>query len=220
MYSKDKIVSSFAIRKEIETILKEKNFHWNSSSRVCFTDYNSARVNYVKKLMEQEIGSIQTLEQEVVNSVERSNLITSNNNEAYVEKLSIGDKISDMVAKFGGSWGFIISFFIVMIVWISGNAVILVKDPFDPYPFILLNLILSCLAALQAPVIMMSQNRQEAKDRIRSENDYKINLKAEIEIRTLHEKVDHLLLNQWSKMIEIQEIQMEILGEISSHLKK
>ncbi|EMY76766.1 PF06210 family protein [Leptospira weilii serovar Ranarum str. ICFT] len=220
MYSRDKIVSSFAIRKEIEMILKEKNFHWNDSSNVCFNDYNLARVDYVKKLMEQEIGSIQTLEQEVVNSVERSNLITSNNNEAYVEKLNLGDKIADKVAKFGGSWGFIISFFIVMIVWISANAAILVKDPFDPYPFILLNLILSCLAALQAPVIMMSQNRQEAKDRIRSENDYKINLKAEIEIRTLHEKVDHLLLDQWSKMIEIQEIQMEILGEISSHLKK
>lgn len=91
--------------------------------------------------------------------------------------------------------------------------------PFDPYPFILLNLILSCLAAIQAPIIMMSQNRQEKKDRIRSENDYKINLKSEIEIRTLHEKVDHLLLDQWSKMMRIQEIQLEILKEISNKIK-
>ncbi|AVQ10510.1 PF06210 family protein [Leptospira santarosai] len=107
-----------------------------------------------------------------------------------------------------------------MSAWIFGNVTFLTKSSFDPYPFILLNLILSCIAALQAPIIMMSQNRQEAKDRIRSENDYKINLKAEIEIRTLHEKVDHLLLNQWSKMIEVQEIQMEILGEISNQLKR
>ncbi|WP_241547824.1 DUF1003 domain-containing protein [Leptospira stimsonii] len=169
--------------------------------------------------MEEEIGSIHSLEQEVINSVTESNLISANDNDSYVEKLSLGDQIADKVAKFGGSWSFIITFFLVMLGWIMGNAAILIRSPFDPYPFILLNLVLSCLAAIQAPIIMMSQNRQETKDRIRSENDYKVNLKSEIEIRTLHEKVDHLLMNQRSKMIQVQEIQMEILGEINDQLK-
>jgi uncharacterized membrane protein len=105
-------------------------------------------------------------------------------------------------------------------VWIVMNSLLLLYKPFDPYPFILLNLILSCLAAIQAPIIMMSQNRQETKDRHRSENDYKINLKSEIEIRTLHEKVDHLLFDQWSKMIKTQEFQIEILEEIRNKVDK
>ncbi|AVV51841.1 DUF1003 domain-containing protein [Leptospira santarosai] len=218
-YSEEEMVSGRGIPKEIETLLKEKNSLWDDSCNVCPKDYNQARIAYVKKVMEEEVGNIEFLEQEVFNSVTKSNLITANDNQEFVEKLSLGDKIADKVAKFGGSWSFILSFFFIISAWIFGNVTFLTKSPFDPYPFILLNLILSCIAALQAPIIMMSQNRQEAKDRIRSENDYKINLKAEIEIRTLHEKVDHLLLNQWSKMIEVQEIQMEILGEISNQLK-
>jgi uncharacterized membrane protein len=132
----------------------------------------------------------------------------------------MGDRISDKVASFGGSWKFIISFSIIILVWISVNGMVLLLKPFDPFPFILLNLILSCVAAMQAPIIMMSQNRQEKKDRNRSENDYKINLKSEIEIRTLHEKVDHLLLDQWSKMMKIQEVQLEILEEIRTRIEK
>ncbi|MCK9182752.1 MAG: DUF1003 domain-containing protein, partial [Fibrobacteraceae bacterium] len=130
------------------------------------------------------------------------------------EKMRMGDFVSDKVASFGGSWKFIIFFLIVLILWIIINSIVLLQKPFDPYPFILMNLILSCIAAIQAPIIMMSQNRQEKKDRLRSENDYKVNLKAEIEIRTLHEKVDHLLLDQWSKMMKIQEMQIEMLEEI------
>jgi len=103
---------------------------------------------------------------------------------------------------------------VILVVWIIVNSVVLLSKTFDPYPFILLNLILSCIAAIQAPIIMMSQNRQEAKDRIRSENDYKVNLKAEIEIRTLHEKIDHLLLDQWSRMMQIQQVQLDMLEEI------
>jgi uncharacterized membrane protein len=103
---------------------------------------------------------------------------------------------------------------VILLTWIGVNSLVFIIRPFDPFPFILLNLILSCLAAIQAPIIMMSQNRQEKKDRLRSESDYKINLKAEIEIRTLHEKVDHLLLDQWSKMMKIQELQMEMLQEV------
>jgi uncharacterized membrane protein len=98
--------------------------------------------------------------------------------------------------------------------WIAFNSIhLLLAKPVDPYPFILLNLMLSCLAAIQAPIIMMSQNRQEAKDRLRSEYDYRVNLKAELEIRQLHEKLDHLLTNQWQRMMDVQELQVELLEE-------
>lgn len=112
-------------------------------------------------------------------------------------KYTFGEKLADQVASFGGSWKFIILFFTLLVVWIIINSIAFLMKPFDPYPFILLNLILSCLASIQAPIIMMSQNRQEVKDRLRAENDYKINLKAEYEIRALQEKVDQMfkLLN-------------------------
>jgi uncharacterized membrane protein len=122
--------------------------------------------------------------------------------------------LSDRIASFGGSWRFIILFGAVLLFWIILNAVFLLNRGFDPYPFILLNLILSCLAAIQAPIIMMSQNRAEARDRLRAENDYKVNLKAELEIRTLHEKIDHLLQRQYSRLFEIQQIQIELLEQL------
>ena len=109
------------------------------------------------------------------------------------KKAPFGDRLADKVALFGGSWTFIISFMVLGVAWITFNSVALVFKPADPYPFILLNLILSCLAALQAPIIMMSQNRQEAKDRTRAEHDYKVNLKAELEIRRLDEKIERIL---------------------------
>jgi len=101
------------------------------------------------------------------------------------------------------------------VIWIALNSVLLLRRPFDPYPFILLNLVLSCLAAIQAPVIMMSQNRQESKDRLRSQHDYRVNLKAELEIRQLHDKIDHLLSHQWERLVEIQQIQIDLLSELA-----
>jgi uncharacterized membrane protein len=124
---------------------------------------------------------------------------------------TFGERVADKVATFGGSWTFILSFLGVLIVWMGINVVGLFSQPFDPYPFILLNLVLSCLAALQAPVIMMSQRRQEEKDRLRSENDYMINLRAELEIRQLHEKIDHQMAHQWERLAEMQQIQIELL---------
>ena len=127
-----------------------------------------------------------------------------------------GQRAADVSAKFAGSWAFIISFWVVMLIWILTNIWISTARPFDPYPFILLNLVLSCIAAIQAPLILMSQNRQEAKDRIRSQHDYQVNLKAELEIRHLHEKVDHLLSHQWSRLVQIQELQLEVLSELEA----
>ncbi|MEO6969540.1 MAG: DUF1003 domain-containing protein, partial [Chthoniobacterales bacterium] len=128
--------------------------------------------------------------------------------------LTFGQHLSDKIASFGGSWTFIIVFFAILLIWIAINGIILATRAFDPYPFILMNLILSCLAAIQAPIIMMSQNRAEARDRARAENDYKVNLKAELEIRHLHEKIDHLLRKQYNRLFEIQQIQIELLEDL------
>ena len=164
---------------------------------------------------ECEIGELTSLDQEVIESLQEHELLTENIEKQFERKLTFGEHLSDKIAEFGGSWKFIIIFGGVLVVWIIINGVLLATRAFDPYPFILLNLILSCLAALQAPVIMMSQNRAEARDRLRAENDYKVNLKAELEIRHLHEKIDHLLRKQYNRLFEIQQIQIELLEEIS-----
>jgi uncharacterized membrane protein len=133
----------------------------------------------------------------------------------FERQWSLGERLADRIAAFGGSWKFLICFGAFLVLWIALNTLVWAARPVDPYPFILLNLVLSCIAAIQAPIIMMSQNRQEAKDRLRSQHDYQVNLKAELEIRQLHEKIDHLLSHQWDRLTEIQEIQLELLSEIS-----
>jgi uncharacterized membrane protein len=172
------------------------------------------RIEYIENILEKEKGELSDLEKEVLKSIKEQEVISMNLETDNENEISGGDRIADKVASFGGSWRFIISFFIILLAWILMNAYMLGQNTFDPYPFILLNLVLSCLAAIQAPIIMMSQNRKEAKDRARSEHDYKINLKAELEIRLLHEKVDYLLTRQWQHLIEIQKMQMEVMGEM------
>ena len=142
----------------------------------------------------------------------RGKQITQNTNQEYEETLTLGDRLSDKLSEIAGSWAFIIFFATVIISWVLLNTFIL-TTAFDPYPFVFLNLMLSMVAALQAPIIMMSQNRQEAKDRVRAEHDYRVNLKAELEIRHLHAKLDLLLTHQWQRLLEIQEIQMELMQE-------
>jgi uncharacterized membrane protein len=126
----------------------------------------------------------------------------------------MGQRMADRIAAFGGSWSFIISFAVVLFGWMAMNSWVLLAKPFDPYPYILLNLVLSALAAIQAPLIMMSQNRQESRDRARAQHDYQVNLKAELEIRQLHQKIDHMLSNQWERLVEIQAVQMELINEV------
>lgn len=156
----------------------------------------------------------------VSETLKQEELIIHNLQNPPHETLSKGQRISDKVARFGGSWKFIIFFGIILTIWILFNTLCPKKDDFDPYPFILMNLILSCIAALQAPVIMMSQNRQEEKDRMRSENDYMINLKAELEIRSLHQKLDVLLEEQINTLYDSQEKQYAMLKEINMRLDK
>lgn len=170
---------------------------------------NRYRAAYVEELLRAERGELSHLEQQVARSLAEGDLISANIETDYSARRSIAERASDDLANFGGSWRFLIFFVLGLGFWIVVNVASL--NSFDPYPFILLNLILSCIAAIQAPIIMMSQRRQEAKDRMRSLNDYRVNLKAELEIRHLHEKIDHLLFNQWQRLSEIQELQIEIM---------
>lgn len=172
----------------------------------------------IKKMLATENEQIAKLHRIVETALKDEASIVSDLLNAPEEVLTNSQRISDKVARFGGSWAFIISFFIILTLWILFNTIAPLKEDFDPYPFILMNLILSCIAAMQAPIIMMSQNRQEEKDRKRSENDYLINLKAELEVRGLHQKVDLLLEEQIKILFDSQAKQLEILKSIEKKI--
>ncbi|HJY53102.1 MAG TPA: DUF1003 domain-containing protein [Candidatus Udaeobacter sp.] len=205
------------IRPSLLEFIKKKVPGLDSKAFICFEDLGNFRKDYVKEVLEDEIGELSALDNEVIQSLEQHEILSADISRQFERKLTFGERLSDRIAEFGGSWKFIIMFGTVLIAWIVLNAVFLLNRGFDPYPFILLNLILSCLAAIQAPIIMMSQNRAEARDRLRAENDYKVNLKAELEIRHLHEKLDHMLSRQYNRLFEIQQIQIELLQELSRH---
>jgi len=209
-----------AVHSELEKIILAQCPSWSQDGYICHEDLDKIRVEYVKQSLEEEKGALSELESEVLDALEKEETLSKNLNAEFEMKLSFGERIADKVAEFGGSWKFIIIFMTILVVWIIINSIALLKRPFDPYPYILLNLVLSCVAAIQAPVIMMSQNRQEAKDRMRSEHDYQVNLKAEIEIRNLSEKVDHLLHQEWQRLLEIQEIQTDLMRELAAKTKK
>src|SRR3989442_9767392 len=202
------------IRPSLLEFIKKKVPDLDEKGFICLDDLGEFRKDYVKEVLQDEIGELSALDHEVIESLQQHEILSSDISKQFQTKLTFGERLSDRIASFGGSWKFIISFGVVIVFWIAINVVLLATRAFDPFPFILLNLILSCLAALQAPVIMMSQNRVEARDRLRAENDYKVNLKAELEIRHLHEKIDHLFRSQYNRLFEIQQIQIELLEEI------
>ncbi len=209
------LVNARGIRNNIKELIKKSHPTWDTENGVISEEaLNSFRAEYVKNLLEEEKGDLTKLEIEVLERIARFETLSKDIDLEAEDKLSMGQKLADKVAEFGGSWTFIISFAGFIFSWILINIVFLAAKPFDPYPFILLNLLLSCLAAIQAPIIMMSQNRQEEKDRLRSKHDYQINLKAELEIRQLHEKIDHLLIHQSQKLFEIQQIQIELMSQL------
>jgi uncharacterized membrane protein len=202
------------VRPAISELIKGEIGSWAEQGWICTDDLERFRHKYVQSLLESDKGELTTLEKEVLESLRQQEILSRNPEEEFQSELTLGQHLADRIAAFGGSWTFIMLFAIVLFLWIIINSVILIIRPFDPYPFILLNLMLSCLAAIQAPVIMMSQKRQESRDRMRAMHDYQINLKAELEIRHLHQKIDHLLSHQWERLVEIQEIQMELIDEI------
>ncbi|WP_207382938.1 DUF1003 domain-containing protein [Pseudaestuariivita atlantica] len=201
------------IRPSVSRIIEVANPGWGDGKFICSNDLAKARRAHVEALLEEERGELGKLDQQVVDAMSSQQFVTQNMADDIGERFTFGDRVADKVASFGGSWSFILSFLFVLIAWMAVNASQLLREPFDPYPFILLNLVLSTLAALQAPVIMMSQRRQEEKDRLRAENDYLVNLKAELEIRQLHEKIDHQLAHQWEKLAELQQIQIDMLED-------
>jgi uncharacterized membrane protein len=207
------------IRPSLLEFIKKRMPDWDGTGFICLDDLGEFRKDYVKEVLQEEIGELSTLDQEVIESLHQHEILSSDISKQFERKLTFGERLSDQIASFGGSWRFIILFGAVLFGWIILNGIFLLNRAFDPYPFILLNLILSTLAAIQAPIIMMSQNRAELRDRLRSENDYKINLKAELEIRHLHEKIDHLLRRQYNRLFEIQQIQIELLEEIGRQRK-
>ena len=209
-----------SIRNSLVELIKNDGNQLDLNGFVCVEDLNKLRGRYVQNLLEVEKGELSSFDKEVLESIINKDLLSKNVTQDFDEKLTFGERLSDKIAQFGGSWAFISLFGLFLLIWMAINVVVLTIHPFDPYPFILLNLILSCIAAIQAPIIMMSQNRQEDKDRKRATHDYQVNLKAEIEIRQINDKMDHLMMQQGQKMLEIQEIQIELMEEISNKLKK
>jgi uncharacterized membrane protein len=214
-FPKRELVGGFAVRDHLVDLITADHPNWSPNDVICRTDLARYRSQYVRSLLESEKGEITSLEEQVLTSLQQHEVLSTNVEAQFEGKWTLGERIADRVASFGGSWTFLICFGVFITLWILINSLVLLWRPVDPYPFILLNLVLSCLAAVQAPVIMMSQNRQEAKDRLRSQHDYQVNLKAELEIRHLHEKIDHLLSRQWERLVEIQQIQLEVLSELS-----
>lgn len=203
------------VRESLIPTLKEMTDNWNPNGYVSLETLNRARKQHVQELLDQDEGARKDLNQRVWESLRDDSPLSAFTDEEFEKNQTLGQRLADKIADFGGSWTFILSFAFVIAVWMAINITVLAK-PFDPFPFILLNLVLSCLAAIQAPVIMMSQNRQEARDRMRSINDYQVNLKAELEIRHLHEKIDKLMQDQWKHLLEIQQMQVEMIQE-STH---
>ena len=215
---KDKITGD-SIRIPLLQLIKIDYPDFDESQFIADSELNIYREKYISKYLQSEVGELNDLHEKVLNSLGNDNSIVTTV-EDEVDNRTFGQVVADKVAAFGGSWTFIITFFIFILIWIASNVYLLLNKGFDPYPFILLNLILSCLAALQAPVIMMSQNRQEEKDRIRAKKDYMINLKSELEIRMLDEKLDHLIMHQQQELIEIQKVQIEMMNDILERIKK
>ena len=204
------------VRDSLVRIIRKDVPGWTPDGYICRDDLARYRGRLVSEVLEAGIAEAGSIESMVAKSIADEEIVSRNVNEEFDVKSTLGQRLADRMASFGGSWTFIIIFMTVLIVWIAINTVALLSKPFDPYPYILLNLVLSCLAAIQAPVILMSQNRQEEKDRVRADHDYRVNLKAEFEIRTLHEKIDHMLVHQWQRLMEIQQVQTDLLSELRS----
>ncbi|GAA4769691.1 MULTISPECIES: DUF1003 domain-containing protein [Flavobacterium] len=207
------------IRIPVLNLIKEDYPDFSIQDYIADTELNIYREKYISRYLSTEVNQLSDLHKKIIDSINDDKSFV-NKVEDEVDIRNYGQVIADKVAAFGGSWTFIIAFFIFILFWIGSNVFLLTNKGFDPYPFILLNLILSCIAALQAPVIMMSQNRQEEKDRERAKKDYMINLKAEVEIRMLDEKIDHLIMNQQQELIEIQKVQIEMMNDILQRIQK
>jgi uncharacterized membrane protein len=212
---KTQVVPAGLVPGPIAEVIKKEYPAWSADGHICTADLNRFRADYVGKVLQKERGDLALLEENVKNSMKEHELLLKNTNIEFDRQLSVGERLADRLADFAGSWTFIAVFAVLFFAWVFMNSLILVYRPFDPYPFILLNLLLSALAAIQAPIIIMSQNRQEARDRLHAERDYEVNIHTEVELHQLHKKIDHLLTSQGLRLLEIQAIQLELIEELA-----
>lgn len=195
-----------------------QNLKWNNK----FAKAKIAKVNRqatAQKLLQVELEKLPVDERLIVERFISRGRIARNIMREFDAQLTFGERIADKVAVIGGSWKFIGGFMAFLLVWMIINSVVLATRAYDPYPFILLNLILSCIAALQAPIIMMSQNRQAEIDRMQAQNDYEVNIKAELEILQLHEKINHLREQDWAGLLDVQQRQIELMENLLLEVK-
>jgi uncharacterized membrane protein len=212
--NRNEVVPAELISDSVVEVIKKAYPQWSSAGYICRSDLDRFRVEYVGEVLEKEKDELAFLEEHVTQSMKDHALLPKNINLEFERQLTFGERLSDKFADFAGSWTFIIIFTGIMFVWIIINAFVFVIRPFDPYPFIFLNLVLSALAAIQAPIIIMSQNRQETRDRLYAEHDYQVNMNTEMEIHQLHKKIDHLLINQGQRLLQIQKIQVELMEDL------
>ena len=218
-FAENERVSAKNLRQSLLHFINKTHPNFSKNCFLSIEEMNDYREKYISEFLNKKLGNLTEVEKQVIQSVSKNTMISTEVEEDEKE-ITFGQKLADKVAEFGGSWGFIIFFMSFLVFWILLNVFWLSNHGFDPYPFILLNLILSCIAAIQAPVIMMSQNRQEEKDRERAKKYYKISLKSELEIRELHEKIDHLIIHYQQDLLEIQKTQIDLLENILHNVKK
>ncbi|MBP7184223.1 MAG: DUF1003 domain-containing protein [Saprospiraceae bacterium] len=212
-------ISAKTLTDSIYELIAKDYPNFTKNSFISVNEFQLYKEKYLSEFLAKNIGELSELEEKVLTSLKHKTILTDKLEDDELQTSSFSQRVADKVAAFGGSWTFIISFSLFICFWIVLNSVMYKSAAIDPFPFILLNLLLSCIAAFQAPVIMMSQNRQEEKDRERAKKDYMVNLKAELEIRILHEKIDHIILHQQHELIDFQNDQIEMMKNILSKLK-
>lgn len=205
---------------DIRSFILQKNKKLTIESQIPFITFMNYHFEYIKEKIIQDQNETKKINQEMLEQLKNKQIISQNLNTTINQKATFGQKSADAIAKFGGSWPFIFLFVVILGSWILLNTLHFFGLSFDQYPFILLNLVLSCLAAIQAPIIMMSQNRQATRDRIAADHDYQTNLKAELEISLLHEKIDYLMSQQWQQMLELQQLQIELLTQLNKKFQE
>jgi uncharacterized membrane protein len=212
---KNDLVPAALIRASIVDVIVKEHPAWSPEGYICHADLNRFRIDYVRDVLKKEKDEYTSLEETVKHDVKEEDHLPENINVEFEKELTFGEHLADKIAGFAGSWTFIAVFAGILFLWVALNTFILLSRPFDPYPYILLNLFLSALAAIQAPVIIMSQNRQEMRDRLHAERDYQVSIHTEFEIHRLQKKIDHLLTSQGQRLLEIQNIQVELMEELA-----
>ena len=208
------------LEKELQTFILKKEPTLTSQTSISYLSLLNYRFQSLNEQLKNEVSTSKQLDHELKHKIRTQQVHIKNVNDALKTKETFGQRVADGIAKFGGSWTFIILFIVVLAAWIALNTLPLFFEPFDKFPYILLNLALSCLAAIQAPIILMSQNRQTDRDRVEADNDYEVNVKSEVEIHLLHEKIDYLMASKWQHLIELQQLQIELLQEITQQNQK